>query len=83
MTDYDDTNRGALFKATKKSENHPDYTGPLNVDGQEMYVSAWLKTSAAGQKYMSLSISKKGEFGEKAQAAGYTNDGEIDDEIPF
>ena len=84
MTEYDDTNRGALFRAEKKSDKHPDYTGPLNVQGVDGFVSAWLKESRNGKKYMSLSWSKKGEFGEKAQAAGYKNDDNpIADEIPF
>ncbi len=84
MSEYDDTNRGALFKADKKSDKHPDYTGPfMQADGTEGFMSAWLRTSAGGKKYMSLSWTKKGEFGEKAQEAGYENTGEIDDEIPF
>ena len=40
-------------------ENRPDYKGPINVDGKDMQLSAWIKTSAAGQQYMSLSIEEK------------------------
>jgi hypothetical protein len=33
MSDYDNTNRGALFKNNEKTEEtHPDYRGRLNVD---------------------------------------------------
>lgn len=54
---YDNTNRGALFKNDKKTgDSQPDYKGNLNVDGKEFYISAWLKTSGAGKKYMSLSV---------------------------
>lgn len=54
---YDNSNRGALFKAReKKGENSPDYTGKLNVGGKDYDLSAWIKTSKAGEKYMSLSV---------------------------
>lgn len=51
---------GALFKNDKKeSDNHPDYRGPCTVNGIELEVSAWLKTSKDGKtKYMSLSFKR-------------------------
>lgn len=50
-------NSGALFKnKDKKSDNHPDYRGPCMVNGVELEVSAWLKESGSGTKYMSLSF---------------------------
>ncbi|HYG55907.1 MAG TPA: hypothetical protein VD965_11485 [Burkholderiales bacterium] len=60
MSQYDDTNRGALFKNAKKdSDNHPDYKGSVNVEGVEYWVSSWLKVSKAGEKYLSLSLTAK------------------------
>lgn len=60
MTQYDDTNRGVLFKNDKQgNENRPDYKGSINVNGQELWLSAWLKTSQAGNKFMSLSVQPK------------------------
>ena len=45
MKQYDDTNRGAIWPAKeKKTEKHPDYTGHLNVEGHEYFISAWKKT---------------------------------------
>lgn len=59
MAEYDNTNRGALFKNTKKeSDNHPDYNGNINVDGTEFWLSAWIKEGKSG-KFMSLSIKPK------------------------
>jgi uncharacterized protein (DUF736 family) len=59
MADYDDTNRGALFPADdKKTEKSPDFTGTLNVEGKEYRLSAWKKTSKAGKKFLSVSISE-------------------------
>jgi hypothetical protein len=58
---YDNTNRGVLFKNDKKTaENHPDYKGNVNVDGEEFWLSAWIKEGAKG-KFMSLSVSPKEE----------------------
>jgi uncharacterized protein (DUF736 family) len=57
---YDNTNRGALFKNDdKEQDNHPDYKGQINVGGQEFWISAWLKTSKNGTKFMSLSVKPK------------------------
>jgi hypothetical protein len=58
---YDNTNRGALFKNQRKEgvASNPDYNGELDVDGQKFWVNAWIKTSKAGTKYMSLSVKLK------------------------
>jgi hypothetical protein len=58
---YDNTNRGVLFKNDRKdSENHPDYKGQVNVGGQEFWLSAWIKEGQKG-KFMSLSVTPKEE----------------------
>lgn len=60
MTEYDNTNRGALFQSEKKTEKHPDLKGPLNIEGTDYYVSAWSEVSKKdGKKYLSLSVDKK------------------------
>lgn len=81
MTQYDDTNRGALFKNDRKqSENHPDYRGSINVGGTDMWISAWLKTSKNGQKFMSLSVSPKED---QAPAPQQAAPAPSSDDIPF
>jgi uncharacterized protein (DUF736 family) len=58
--EFDNTNRGSLFKNDKKeADTHPDYKGQINVNGEEFWLNAWLKTSKQGTKFMSLSISPK------------------------
>lgn len=49
---------GALFRNERKEEgsNQPDYTGNGKVNGQEVAISAWLKTSKGGKKYLSLAF---------------------------
>ena len=61
MSDYDNTNSGALFKNNTKEEgdNRPDMTGVVNVDGKEWRLSAWQNTSKSGMKYLSLKVSEK------------------------
>ena len=58
--EFDNTNRGSLFKNDKKTtEQMPDYKGQINVNGEEFWINAWLKTSKQGTKFMSLSVSPK------------------------
>ena len=58
-------NTGAIFKNdNKKADNHPDYRGKVNVNGKDMEVALWMKTSAKGVKFLSASFSEpfvKGE----------------------
>jgi uncharacterized protein (DUF736 family) len=81
MSDYDNTNRGALFKNNDRAgEQDPDYRGNINVDGAEFWLSAWLKTSKNGMKYMSLSIKpKEAPTPDKSKPRAK----DFDDQIPF
>jgi hypothetical protein len=59
MSEYDPTNRGALFDNDRKeSETHPDMKGKLNVGGVEHWFSAWWKESKTGTQYLSLCLGK-------------------------
>lgn len=59
MSDYDNSMRGVLFKNDRKENNkHPDYKGQCEIDGEEYWLSAWIKTGAKG-KFMSLSFTAK------------------------
>jgi hypothetical protein len=74
-SDYDNTDRGALFRNEDKGEErHPDYRGSINVGGTEYWLSAWIRTSKKGTKYMSLSIKPKNADTAKP---------EINDGVPF
>lgn len=55
---------GALYPNEHKStDNHPDFTGPITVKGEELRVAAWTRQKKSGadqgQDYLSLSISAK------------------------
>jgi hypothetical protein len=59
-------NNGALFRNERKEkETHPDYTGTLNVDGDDFYLNAWLKETKDGRKFFSISIKPKDQRGQK------------------
>jgi len=88
MSDYDNTNRGALFKNDRKeSDRHPDYRGNINVDGTEYWLSAWIKEGRSG-KFMSLSVQpKEGQQRQERPAAPRSDDpgnlADLDDSVPF
>lgn len=87
---YDNTNRGALFKNDKEGGNPkwPDYRGNLNVNGLEFWIDAWISKSKKGATYMSLKVKPKVDKGERttqdqaiANGPGAAKD--FDDDIPF
>lgn len=88
---------GSLFKNEKKEQdNHPDYKGDCLIDGQAYWMSAWLKTSESGRKWMSFSFKAKesaqktpsappkthGQMKREAASKG-TGFDDMDDDIPF
>ena len=90
MTEYDNTNRGSIWKNDKKeTEKHPDFTGSINVDGKEFWVSAWKRKPDANPKAPALSISIKVKeeshvsSSQSFQSPPVTDDFKDDDLIPF
>jgi hypothetical protein len=78
---YDDTNHGALFKNTEKEDpKHADYRGEINVNGEQFWLNAWLRTSKKGTKFLSLSVKPKDAAAAKPKP---TPDNNMSDEIPF
>lgn len=92
MPQYDNTNRWTLNKNDRKeTDKHPDYTGSLNVDGREFWLSAWLKDGSRG-KFFSGSVKPKEPLREAVDAPRQTvTSGRpahipeplLDDDIPF
>jgi hypothetical protein len=66
MTEYDNTNRGGLWKNKKKDPANPDYketlpdfTGDLDVDGVKFFVDAWKRKPDANPNAPDLSFKVK------------------------
>ena len=61
MTEFNNTDRGVLYRnQNKTSDNHPDYSGSVNVAGADFWLSGWLKESKKdGKKFFSLSVRPK------------------------
>lgn len=52
----------SLFKNTKKTEDkHPDYTGKALINGETLFISAWLKQRDGGDVFFSGRIEPRKE----------------------
>jgi hypothetical protein len=83
MTEYDNRNRGVLFndRDKKTKDGDRDYSGSINIDGVEFWLSAWIKTSQKGVKFMSLSVKPKQEKPAEGEKKSLADD--FADSIPF
>ncbi len=60
MAEYNNENRGSIWKNEKKTtDTQPDFTGSLNVNGVEFWVSAWKRKEGAAATAPALSFSIK------------------------
>tara|TARA_R100000458_G_C8207411_1_gene196033 strand:- start:438 stop:665 length:228 start_codon:yes stop_codon:yes gene_type:complete len=63
MSDYDNTNKGAIFtnKYKEEGDNKPDHVGDINVEGKDWRIALWEATSKKGNKYLSARITEPRE----------------------
>ena len=92
MSDYDNSNSGAMFKNDRKlKDNHPDRKGSAQITcpsckaSHDFWVSGWVKTSGPmaknpGQQFMSMAFQAKEE---QQQAKTPPPDEFKDDDMPF
>lgn len=83
MQEYDNTNKGTLFKNDKGgNEARPDYTGSIDVEGKQYRLAAWIKVSQkTGNKFLSLTVQPREE--QPATEAPAQADEPIDESLPF
>jgi len=74
---YDNNMSGVLFKNDKNgNEKRPDYRGTAVINGVDLNISAWLKSSKkTGDKFLSLRFESK--------AAAPPKRAPVMDETPF
>ena len=61
---YDDTNRGAIWvNKRKKTDTDPDFSGEGNLNGEDVWISAWRKGNNESREapVLRMSFKKKGK----------------------
>jgi len=84
---------GTLFRNDRKtSEKHPDKKGSCKINGQEYWVSGWIRYSDNGEERISLAFSLKEERSDRGGPATSnvqtgnakpTVNIDLDDSVPF
>lgn len=82
-------NSGAIFKNDKKEKDtHPDYRGPIRVDGKDKEISLWVKKDKNGKSYFSVAI--KEPYKKEPRYAGDSDTAprkskfdDLDSDVPF
>lgn len=88
MSQYDNTNRGALFTNDRKAHaNQPDMNGKININGVDHWISGWWKNTARGE-ILSLALGDPVEQQvaqpiRRGRPAPVQVPTDIDDDIPF
>lgn len=76
---------GALFKNEKDgNEKRPDYRGDCLIEGTIYKISAWIKESKNGAKFMSLKFEPKDAVpADTGGKPGASLPPDLDDSVPF
>jgi len=81
--EYSNEDRGSIWANSKKeTENHPDFTGSLNVGGTDYWVSAWKRKPDANPKAPALSFSIKLKEPKQEVKSSVAFDDDLDN-VPF
>jgi hypothetical protein len=86
MTTYEQKdNSGALFmNVDKRTENSPDYSGSIRIDGADWAIIGWKKNSKNGRSYLSLSVKRKEATSDSPQGSKpFHPRADLDDAVPF
>ena len=75
--EYDNTNSGVLYVNKKKTKDtQPKFTGSINVDGTDYWLSAWPKKAKNGDTFLSLAVNLKDNPAEKPDNTFLDNEGD-------
>jgi len=83
---YDKNNKGSISKNEKKTQpNHKDYSGSALIDGQEYWISGWIKDGRNG-KFLSLAFDLKDQNQSKSSSSSSRSskqEEESSEDMPF
>lgn len=84
MSDYDNTNSGILGRNDRKTlDTHPDFSGSINVDGKDYWLSGWVKERKDGSgRFFRLTVKPK-DGAPTAAPRQSAAKADFDDDIPF
>tara|TARA_R110000850_G_scaffold132041_2_gene253110 strand:+ start:2692 stop:2955 length:264 start_codon:yes stop_codon:yes gene_type:complete len=87
MPEYDNKNRGAIWKNDRKTtETQPDYTGTINIEGVDYWLNGWRAVEGASDRAPVLKFSVAPKEAPKPIPAAENNEQSnsgFDDDIPF
>ena len=66
----------------KEIPNHPDYKGNITVNGQDFWLSAWIKEGKGG-KFMGLALSPKDQQAPQKAKPKSSGFDDMPDDVPF
>src|SRR6516164_4370755 len=78
--------QSALFRNDDKDPNDDkdrDYSGSINVEGTEYWLSGYVRTSKSGRKFLSLSVKPKQEKPKQDSPSKKSCADDFNDPIPF
>ena len=83
---YDNTNSGIMARNERRdTDKHPEFTGSINVEGTDFWLSAWVNEGKPGgklegKKYFSIKLTRKegGSAGRPVSDSSF-----VSDDIPF
>ena len=85
---YDNTNSGIMARNERRdTDKHPEFTGSINVEGTDFWLSAWVNEGKPGgklegKKYFSIKLTRK-EGGSAATGRPASDFNFVSDDIPF
>ena len=65
-----------LFKNNKTTNNAPEYTGEIRVNGKKMRLAAWVKEGKSGKFF-------SGKMSEPRESQTQNSDSENSNDLPF
>ena len=88
MPEYDNTNRGTLFRNDeRKRDRSPEYSGSINVGGVEYWLNGWVQEAkTTGRRFFSLTVRPKDQPAATCNEASQRMQApkpDFDDSIPF